>query len=149
MDLETVVKAAREDEVIRSLLKLDPFEIFFANSAPQHFDKEQFNSFFSLEVAPFIRDAIDPSSDLLLKLPSLGCASCKTGAFGVAALIVAASAAGLGSLSVASTAVVQLAAFAGVGTTTALAFIVSLGATVAGGIANVVNAICDWMGACP
>jgi hypothetical protein len=149
MDLENVVRAAREDEAIRSLLKRDPFEIFFADRESQHFDKEQFNSFFSSEVAPFIIDAIDPSTNLSLKLPSLGCASCKTGAFGVAALIVAASAAGLGSLTVASTAVVQLAAFAGVGTTTALAFIVSLGATVAGGIANVVNAICGWMGACP
>lgn len=149
MDLETVVKAAREDEVIRTLLKIDPFEIFFANSGPHQFDQEQFNAFFSSEVAPFIIDAIDPSSDPLMKFPSFGCASCKTGAFSVAALIVAASAAGLGSLSVASTAVVQLAVFAGVGTTTALAFIVSLGATVAGGIASVVNAICDWMGACP
>lgn len=83
-----------------------------------------------------------------LAFPSFKCAACSVGAYSVAALIVAVGVAGLASLTVASGPVVALAAFAGVSEGVALAFIVTLGAAVAKGVAAVVEAICDWTGAC-
>jgi hypothetical protein len=79
---------------------------------------------------------------------SFKCDLCQVGCYGIAAAIVAIGAAGLTLLTEGSDVVVALAAFAGVSTASALAFIQSLVAAVESGVSAVVDSICNWTGAC-
>jgi len=80
--------------------------------------------------------------------PSLKCAACKVSSYAVAGLIVAAGAAALSYLTVGSSIVIALAGIAGVSLEAALAFAVTLGGVVSGGVGKVVEAICEWVGVC-
>jgi hypothetical protein len=147
MEFQRVIDAAGTDDAVLTALRNDPYALLFPGQERAAFRKADFNLYFAEEIEPLIF-SLSPSI-ALKSFPSVSCAACKTGAYSIAALIVAAAAAGLSTLTATSSVVVQLATFAGVGTNTALVFIVTLGAAAANGVSDVVNAICDWMGACP
>lgn len=151
-NFEKVLESASRDKVIYDLLLEKPSEIFYPNMEKSL--RNDFDQFFAANISQLVKRTVGQGSvrDLSVEtseFPSVGCASCQVAAFSVSALIVAAAAAGLSTLTASSAVVLQLAAFAGVSSTTALAFIVSLGATIAGGVTEVVGAVCEWTGSCP
>ena len=81
--------------------------------------------------------------------PSTRCIVCTTSVWAIAAGIVAVGAAGLATLTAASSIVVALAGWANVAPAIALAFIQSLGTSIAGGVTAVAKKICKWTGFCP
>lgn len=92
------------------------------------------------QIDPF--DPFDP-------MEPFTCDICKGSALVIAALIVAAGAVGIATLTVESAVVVSLATWAGVGTQTALLYVHTLTAVVGNGAVAVATNMCEWMGKCP
>jgi len=114
---------------------------------------DEFNMVFRDEVIPLLNEAenaLRANEFISLKnLPSFSCAACTVSVWSVAALITAIGAAGVATLTAASSVVIALASFAGVATSVALAFIQTLATAIAAGVAAVAKAICKWINACP
>lgn len=148
ISLDQALNLASQDTEVWEILRKRPSKLFIEDvpSRSPEYDS-QFNDFFREEILPKLKregtDKITYSA-----FPSMGCASCKVAAYGLGATIIALGAAGIATLSTGSAIVIQLAAFAGVSQTAALAFIASLAASLAGGIVSIVDSICGWTGAC-
>lgn len=81
--------------------------------------------------------------------PSARCTTCTISVWAIAAGIVATGATALAALTTASSIVTALASWASVSPAAALAFIKSIAASIASGVAAVANKICTWAGYCP
>ena len=148
ISLDQALNLASQDTEVWEMLQERPSKLFF-EELPERSSEyySQFDNFFKKEILPTLTQE-DTGKIVYSAFPSVGCASCKVAAYGLGATIVALGAAGIATLSTGSAIVVQLAAFAGVSQTAALAFIVSLATSLAGGIVSVVDSICGWTGAC-
>lgn len=146
-----VMEAANSDDDFRERLFVAPTETMRAAGmlVPEG-SEEEFDTFFREQMSSLLPGADSDEMELGLEaMPSFGCSACTVAAWSVAALIVAAGAAGVATLTATSGPVLALASFAGVSSVVALAFVKSLATSIAAGTAAVAKAICKWTDACP
>lgn len=145
----SVLNAAAQDRQVRAALYTDAGALFAMSGFPiVPWHSSEFNQFVREQTNEYAMIEQIGVANGLENVQGIGCTVCKIASYTVAAVIVAVGVAGLSTLSVTSGAVLALAAFAGVEAATALAFIVSLGTAVGGGVSKVAEAICEWTGAC-
>lgn len=143
------LEEAAKDKNLLSQLIVNPGQVFASAGFPiDSWNESDFNDYCREEASlPSLLSHLNDDGNLM-GYDGVGCTLCKIAAYTVAIAIVAVGAGGLSLLTAGSAPVLALAAFAGVAATSALAFIVTLGAAISGGVGVVASYICEWTGAC-
>lgn len=149
--VEQVLDTAASDEVLRKRLMSSPAEVMReAGFVIQEQSADDFDMFFRDEVSAPMRIYLQtPNAISFLTVKGASCAACKVAAWVVGTAVVVAAAVGAASLTIASPAVVGLAAFMGITTAQALVIIGASAGVAAGDVRAFVGEICTKMGICP
>ncbi len=149
--VERILETAGANEEFRMhLMERPAFIMREAGFVIQEDSVEAFEMFFRDEIYPLMTTFLqDPNIMSFMSVKGATCAACKIAAWVVGTAIVGAVAVGAMSLPIAHPAVVGLAAYMGVTTAQAMAFIAASAGAAAGDVRALVAEICTYMGVCP
>jgi len=149
--VERILEAGAADEEFRvQLMERPAFILREAGFIIQEDTVEAFEMHFRDEIYPLMTTFLqDPNIMSFMSVRGAACAACKIAAWIVGTAVVAAAALGVANLTIATPAVVGLAAYMGITTAQALVIIGASVGVAAGDVRAFIAEICTHMGVCP